>query len=67
VEEFKIFDRWGGMRYQATNFKSDETKYAWDGYSNGKRVDTGVFVYFIKYKDAKGKEHVLAGDVAVIY
>ena len=44
--ELQIYDRWGGMRYQA--FTPD---FKWDGNSNGKPVPEGPYYFRISYTD----------------
>ncbi|MCW3103056.1 MAG: hypothetical protein JWO09_1496 [Bacteroidetes bacterium] len=38
-----IFDRWGERIYQ-----SQDPAFCWDGYYNGKLLNAGVYIYFIK-------------------
>ena len=43
IENFKIFDRWGGVVFETNDFYR-----AWDGTSGGKDVPIGVYVYFVE-------------------
>lgn len=57
---FEIFDRWGGRVFGA------ETKFdTWDGTSNGKAVNPGVFLYRLRYK-CDGVEKVRAGSLTLL-
>ncbi|HLP96069.1 MAG TPA: LamG-like jellyroll fold domain-containing protein [Saprospiraceae bacterium] len=57
---FEIFDRWGGRVFSA------ETPFdSWDGNSNGKPVNPGVFLYRLHYK-CKGEEKVRAGSLTLL-
>ncbi len=57
---FEIFDRWGGRVFTA------ETPFdSWDGNSNGKPVNPGVFLYRLHYK-CKGEEKVRAGSLTLL-
>ncbi|HAD15082.1 MAG TPA: hypothetical protein DCF33_21880 [Saprospirales bacterium] len=57
---FEVFDRWGGKVFQAqTPFDS------WDGNSNGKPANPGVFLYRLHYK-CKGEEKVKAGSLTLL-
>lgn len=41
---FLIYNRWGELIYQ-----SYESFPSWDGFSNGKLVPSGVYIYFVRY------------------
>jgi gliding motility-associated-like protein len=57
---FEIFDRWGG-RVFAANTQFD----TWDGMSNGKPNNPGVFLYRLRYK-CDGVEKVKAGSLTLL-
>lgn len=57
---FEIFDRWGGQVFAATT--AFET---WDGTSNGKPANPGVFLYRLRYK-CDGVEKVKAGSLTLL-
>lgn len=57
---FEIFDRWGGRVFSARD-QFD----AWDGNSNGKAANPGVFLYRLRYK-CKGIENTLAGSLTLL-
>jgi gliding motility-associated-like protein len=41
--EFSVYDRWGEKVFTST-----DTKICWDGTYKGKKLNTGVFVYYLK-------------------
>ncbi len=45
VNKFQIFDRWGGLLWERTNFELNDPSLGWDGTSNGKPVNPGVYSY----------------------
>lgn len=51
----QIFDRWGQSLYQTTGYGA---KKAWDGRSNGRVMDAGVYFYVIDPRDPKFNEPV---------
>lgn len=57
---FEVFDRWGGRVFEApTQFDT------WDGTSNGKPANPGVFLYRLRYK-CEGVEKVKAGSLTLL-
>ncbi len=50
----KIYDRWGTLIYESTNYQND-----WDGTSKGKAVPEGGYIYFIKTEKAGNKTGVI--------
>ena len=62
INGLKIFDRWGGLMYE-----SNGSTPSWDGFSNGKKAEEGVYVYVIEYTDLHlGKEKIASGDFLLI-
>jgi gliding motility-associated-like protein len=59
---FEIFDRWGNMLFRQV----DNPPMTWDGKSNGKFLNPGVYVYKLIYQDANGKHNVMVGDITLI-
>ena len=63
VEEFEllIYERSGNMV-----FKTNEIEMGWDGLSQGKEAHSGVYAYFIIYKDSKGNKVKTKGTLNLI-
>jgi gliding motility-associated-like protein len=67
ILRFDIYDRWGNMVYNATNFMQDEAqKFAWDGRFKGKPLQPNVFVYMLEYETTDGHKLVQKGDVTLV-
>lgn len=62
IVSLEIFDRWGSLLYS----QYSGGPYAWDGFSKGKKVQPGVYVYKLVWFDQAGKMKVKIGDVTVI-
>jgi len=45
VINFQIFDRWGTLIYDQSEFQLGDPNVGWDGTYKGKALDTGVFVW----------------------
>lgn len=56
-----IFNRWGNLVYEYT----DPDGY-WDGTSNGRSVDTGVYYFVLTAVGSDGEVHKRRGDITVI-
>ena len=65
IRKFQIFDRWGGLLYEATDIKANDPIPGWNGRVNGKFANIGVYVWVaeIAFLDAT---EVLSGDVTII-
>jgi gliding motility-associated-like protein len=66
LEELTIFDRWGNLVFQKSNFPPNDPSYAWDGRMNEKHLNPGVFVYklIIVFKDQR--KEIRFGDVTLM-
>ena len=60
--EFQVYNRWGQLIFQTS-----DPGQGWDGTFNGKYVESGVYVYLIRYRNAMDQPRVQKGNVAVIY
>lgn len=59
-----VFDRWGNAVFHKENLQSNDISSSWNGTSNGKLVQSGVYAYSIVFEDSP---EVLTGSVTVIY
>ncbi|CAG0971848.1 MAG: T9SS type B sorting domain-containing protein [Bacteroidetes bacterium] len=56
-----VFDRWGHVIFETNSLEA-----GWDGTVKGNMVPVGTYVYLVKLKDYRGKEHHYDGHVSVI-
>lgn len=66
IPSFKVFNRWGGLIFNATNFQANDPSAGWDGYFKGKRMNTGVFIYLVEVAFIDGRVTVYKGDVTLV-
>ena len=66
IQSFLVFNRWGEAVFEARNFQPNDITIGWDGYHRGKRVDPGVFAYYVEVLYIDGYVELLKGDVTLI-
>lgn len=59
--EFLIFDRWGNLV-----FETRDQSIGWDGTYNGKKLDPGVFAYYLKIVCYNKVNYVKKGNITLI-
>jgi len=57
IPQMQIFDRWGNLLYEGEQ---------WDGRFKGQLVNSGVYVYIIRFQTNDGEEWEMAGSVTVL-
>ena len=63
--ELLVFDRWGNQLFQMES--NDTAILSWDGTSNGKPLNPGVYLWIFQYQtNGDNKQRVLSGDVTII-
>ena len=60
MEEFRVFDRWGGLVYE-----TDEAEIDWDGTAAGKALDPGSYIYRGVVRLRRGGSMPIAGTVLI--
>jgi gliding motility-associated-like protein len=67
VATFQIFDRWGGLIWEKSNFDLNDPSLGWDGRAgNGDFVNPGVYAYFAKVNFLDGIPGVYNGTITVV-
>jgi gliding motility-associated-like protein len=66
VERLLIFDRWGELVYEATDFAPNDLANGWDGTFKGKKLNPAVFVYYTEITLLNGDTVTRKGDVTLI-
>lgn len=56
-----IYDRWGEKI-----FETNDIKKGWDGYYKGKKLDQGVYGYYMTFKCNNGKESFKKGNITLM-
>ncbi|HMZ46899.1 MAG TPA: gliding motility-associated C-terminal domain-containing protein [Chitinophagaceae bacterium] len=48
IKSFRIFNRWGEMVFEKTNFQANDASAGWDGMYKGVKQPTDAYVYSIE-------------------
>jgi len=60
--DFRIYNRYGQLIFRSSN-----PDKGWDGTQNGARVDLGVYMYYIAYRNiVNSKREIRKGDVTLL-
>ncbi len=66
IESFLIFDRWGEVVHEQSNFMPGDPGNGWDGRLKGKPMNPAVFVYFAKVKLLNGDIKIFKGSITLM-
>ncbi|MEI6410833.1 MAG: choice-of-anchor L domain-containing protein [Bacteroidota bacterium] len=66
VLTFRVFDRWGELLYEASNFATNDVSSGWDGRFRGKDMDPGVVVWVVEAEYLDGTREVFKGDSMLV-
>jgi gliding motility-associated-like protein len=66
VKSFRIFNRWGKMLFERSNFPANSADFGWDGRVNGKMADTGVYIYTVEVICENGTPYTFKGNVTLL-
>ena len=66
ILNFKIFDRWGELIYEVTNFQANDYRKGWNGSFKGKPMNPGVFVYVAEVEFIDDVRLIYSGDVSLL-
>lgn len=66
IREFRIFDRWGGLKYSRDNFLPNDETSGWNGYFEGKLSNPGVFVYYVIFDTIYEEKVLLRGNFTIL-
>jgi gliding motility-associated-like protein len=66
VKSFRIFNRWGQLVFERSNFNIEEPRYGWDGRLNGQLVNPDVFVYVVEMVCDTNETFTIKGNVMLL-
>lgn len=66
VKSLRVFNRWGRLVFERSNFRPNDPQFGWDGLVNGKPADTGVYVYTVEVICENGVPYQFKGNVTLL-
>jgi gliding motility-associated-like protein len=66
VNHLRIYNRWGGMVFERTDFAPNNPTLGWDGLLAGQPLNTAVFVYSFAVTYRDGRTEWLTGEVVLM-
>ncbi len=66
VLDFRVFDRWGELVFEQTDFALNDETAGWDGTFRGSLSDPGVYVWLVEVQYLDGAKEVLKGNSTLI-
>ena len=66
IKQLLIFDRWGELVFENTDFHPNDSHQGWDGFFRGKAMANGVYVYMAEIEFINGEIEVYSGDFVLL-
>ncbi len=67
INVLKVFDRWGASLFEVRDLAPGEETKGWDGYFQGRLLQTGVYSYFLEVSYTDGVVELFKGDVTLLH
>lgn len=66
IDRFMVFDRWGNMLHDASNFAPNNPAFGWDGTLNGRPLNPQTFIWHLALELPDGSRVVRYGEVVLL-
>ena len=66
IDKLLIFNRWGDLVFERSQFAASDPSSHWDGKYKGKLLNPGVFVVRVEWTDSNGNTKALFGDLTLV-
>lgn len=66
VEIMRIFDRWGGLTFEAGPFDIRDPFHGWDGTVSGTENPQGIYLYYLELTYRDGVRETFSGEVTLL-
>ena len=61
-----MYNRWGALVFEQTNFIPDNGASGWEGDFKGRPLNPGVYIYKILVAYEDGRTQLLKGDITLL-
>ena len=66
IERMQVFDRWGGLLFEAEEIPLSQERFGWDGNRLGESMNTGYYAFYALVRYPNGFRRVVKGEVQLI-
>ncbi len=66
VLSFRVFDRWGNIVYEKTNFSTNDMSAGWDGTWRGEPLNAGEYVWMLEARFNNGLRKFFKGSTVLL-
>lgn len=67
IQSLQVFDRWGGLLFnQEGRMSPNEPEIGWDGTTQGKPADTGIYLYSMTVEFIDGEVVLYSGEINLL-
>lgn len=66
IDMFRVFDRWGELLFEASDFDVNDEMAGWDGSFRGSGVEGGVYIWQMEVTYPDGSSERLSGSTTLI-
>lgn len=65
VKTMRVFNRWGALVFEGNDIPPNDANFGWNGFFNGKLVNTGVYIWMAEVEYLDGEIIQMAGDLTI--
>ncbi len=66
IEYLRVYDRFGGLLYEDRDIELNDTDRGWDGTSEGRQIDAGLYTYQGVVRFGNGERKLFKGDIMLV-
>jgi len=66
INYLRVYNRWGGLMFEGSNFLLNDPKLGWDGTVAGRELDPAVFVFVAEVNFIDGVNQLYKGEINLL-